>query len=247
MISKYLNSLKILTFPHPNILLQGKIIIVKKIKKIKEIQRRFVEREKKCKGIGTKKRVLRHITPSKTGYITIKNKIKNKQTNPSSIHTHHTTTPFLTLHPPPPLEPFHLPQPLFLLSHSQPLDLSFLHSSLLYHTMVMNERPTKRVKRRVTADLYDFLSFPTAGDDSAAAVPFRNGVYRFLSDHARSAFPPELFPSLMTWQILFRVGEVGDGGDVSSGLVTLDIVEEDVTRSRTIYCDQCRVVGELNR
>lgn len=200
-------------------------------------ERKVQENRHKEKGFTT------HITPSKTGYITIKqNKKRNKQT---LIFTH-TTTPFLTLHPPPPLEPFHLPQPFFLLSHSQPIDLSFFHSSLL-HTMVMNERPTKRVKRRVTADLYDFLSFPTAGDDSAAAVPFRTGVYRFLSDHARSAFPPELFPSLMTWQILFRVGEVGDGGDVSSGLVTLDIVEEDVTRSRTIYCDQCRVVGELNR
>ncbi|XP_058763633.1 PHD finger protein At1g33420-like [Vicia villosa] len=109
--------------------------------------------------------------------------------------------------------------------------------------MVFNERPTKRMKRRVTADLYDFLTFPSAGDFSDA-VPFRNRVHRFLSDHARVAFPPSLFPSLMTWQILFRVGDDVDGSDLSSALVTLDIVEEDVTCSRsTVYCDQCRVVG----
>ncbi|CAL5212062.1 unnamed protein product [Lathyrus oleraceus] len=109
--------------------------------------------------------------------------------------------------------------------------------------MVFNERPTKRMKTRVTADLYDFLTFPFAGDFSDA-LPFRNRVHRFLADHARVAFPPSLFPSLMTWQILFRVGEVVDGSDLSSAMVTLDIVEEDVTCSRsTVYCDQCRVVG----
>lgn len=114
--------------------------------------------------------------------------------------------------------------------------------------MVVNERPSKRMKRRVTADLYDFLTFPTAAGDFSTAVPFRNGVQRFLSDHARITFPPSLFPSLMTWQILFRVGEHVDGSDLSSAMVTLDIVEEDVTRSRSsVYCDQCRVVGESNR
>lgn len=113
--------------------------------------------------------------------------------------------------------------------------------------MVVNERPSKRMKRRVTADLYDFLSFPAAGD-SSSAVPFRNCVQRFLSDHARITFPPSLFPSLMTWQILFRVGDLVDGADLSPAMVTLDIVEEDVTRSRgSVYCDQCRVVGESNR
>lgn len=114
--------------------------------------------------------------------------------------------------------------------------------------MVVNERPSKRMKRRVTADLYDFLSFPAAGDVSPAAVPFRNRIQRFLSDHARVTFPPSLFPALMTWQILFRVGELVDGPDLSPAMVALDIVEEDVTRSRTsVYCDQCRVVGESNR
>ncbi|XP_061359413.1 PHD finger protein At1g33420-like [Gastrolobium bilobum] len=109
--------------------------------------------------------------------------------------------------------------------------------------MVVNERPAKRMKRRVTADLYDFLTFPAAGDDSSS-VAFRNSVQRFLYDHARITFPPSLFPSLMTWRILFRVGELVDGPDLSPATVTLDIVEEDVTRSRSsVYCDQCRVVG----
>ncbi|CAJ2655288.1 unnamed protein product [Trifolium pratense] len=109
--------------------------------------------------------------------------------------------------------------------------------------MVVNERPSKRMKRRVTADLYDFLTFPPASDKSTA-VPFRTDVHRFVSEHARVTFPPSLFSSLMTWQILFRVGDVGDGSDLSTAMVALDIVEEDVTRSRSsVYCDQCRVVG----
>lgn len=116
--------------------------------------------------------------------------------------------------------------------------------------MVVNERPTKRMKRRVSADLYDFLTFPAAGDRScddaaAAGEPFRKAVQRFLTNHARLTFPPSLFPSLMTWQILFRIGGLVDGPDLSPAMVTLDIVEEDVTRSRSsVYCDQCRVVGE---
>ncbi|KAG4966697.1 hypothetical protein GLYMA_12G003300v4 [Glycine max] len=109
--------------------------------------------------------------------------------------------------------------------------------------MVVNERPSKRMKRRVTADLRDFLTFPEPGV-TASGQPFRNCVQRFLSDHARITFPPSLFPSLMTWQILFRVGDIVSGPDLSPAMVTLDIVEEDVTRCRTsVYCDQCRVVG----
>lgn len=118
--------------------------------------------------------------------------------------------------------------------------------------MVVNERPSKRMKRRVSADLYNFLTFPAAGDgffdESAAGEPFRKAVQRFLTNHARLTFPPSLFPSLMTWQILFRIGGLLDGPDLSPAMVTLDIVEEDVTRSRSsVYCDQCRVVGESTR
>ncbi|KAF7824931.1 PHD finger protein [Senna tora] len=114
--------------------------------------------------------------------------------------------------------------------------------------MVLNERPSKRMKRRVSADLYDFLTFPANGDhfsdESVGGEPFRKAVQRFLTNHARLTFPPSLFPSLMTWQILYRIGGLVDGPDPSPAMVTLDIVEEDVTRSRSsVYCDQCRVVG----
>jgi hypothetical protein len=37
------------------------------------------------------------------------------------------------------------------------------------------------------------------------------------------------------------------GGEAGSAVVSLDVVEEDVARSRTVYCDQCRVVGELTQ
>ncbi|XP_042025133.1 PHD finger protein At1g33420-like isoform X1 [Salvia splendens] len=111
--------------------------------------------------------------------------------------------------------------------------------------MVVNGRPTKRlVKRRVTADLSDFLTFPSAGDleSPAAARPFRTTVRAFLTQHAILPPPSSLFPHLLTWQILFRVGDlaVDDGGPA---IVCLDVVEEDVARSRSVYCDQCRVVG----
>lgn len=99
------------------------------------------------------------------------------------------------------------------------------------------------MKRRVTADLCDFLTFPSAADEFSG--PFRSNVRSFLSKHARlpSFFAPVIFPYLLTWQIAFRIGEV-DGQDSSQvATIALDVVEEDVTRSRSVYCDQCRVVG----
>lgn len=112
--------------------------------------------------------------------------------------------------------------------------------------MVVNEiRPFKRAKRRSTSDLCDFLSFPSvSGDgdgDCFAEQPFWSAVQSFLKQYGHSRFPPSLFPSLVTWQILLRVGDPADG----AGVVSLDVVEEDVARSRSVYCDQCRVVGEL--
>lgn len=100
------------------------------------------------------------------------------------------------------------------------------------------------MKRRVTADLFDFLAFPAAGDPAVA--PFRTSVKSFLAKHALLPPPASLFPHLLTWQIWFRVGEaVVEGGESSPAAVCLDVVEEDVARSRSVYCDQCRVVGEF--
>lgn len=111
--------------------------------------------------------------------------------------------------------------------------------------MAVTGRPMKRlVKRRVTADLSDFLTFPSGGD-LAAAKPFRTTVRSLLTKHAFLPPPSTLFPHLLAWQILFRVGDVAvdDGGPAT---VCLDVVEEDVARSRSVYCDQCRVVGEFS-
>ncbi|GLT74641.1 hypothetical protein SLA2020_464280 [Shorea laevis] len=110
-----------------------------------------------------------------------------------------------------------------------------------------NSRPLKRARRsaRVTADLPDFIAFPPPAVGSVK--PFRVAVRSFLSNNARLtvAFPPPVLPCLMTWQILFRVGDLmSDGPDLAPVVVALDVVEEDVTRStRSVYCDQCRVVG----
>ncbi|XP_009587240.1 PHD finger protein At1g33420-like [Nicotiana tabacum] len=113
--------------------------------------------------------------------------------------------------------------------------------------VVMNGRPMKRLKRRVTADLNDFLTFPDVGNIAGgSSEPFRTTVKAFLSKHALLPPPSSLFPHLLTWQILFRVGDltndVGDD-DSSPAVVCLDVIEEDVARSRSVYCDQCRVVG----
>ncbi|KAK4394285.1 PHD finger protein [Sesamum angolense] len=108
--------------------------------------------------------------------------------------------------------------------------------------MVVNARPTKRlVKRRVTADLSDFLTFPTDAD-LPSLKPFRTTVRAFLTKHALLPPPSSLFPHLLTWQLLFRVGDLS-GDDGGPAVVCLDVVEEDVARSRSVYCDQCRVVG----
>ncbi|OMO57552.1 putative DNA binding protein [Corchorus olitorius] len=103
--------------------------------------------------------------------------------------------------------------------------------------------PVKRMKRRVTVDLYDFLTFPSSASGSGVSMPFRTNVRAFLTKHALMPPPSSLFPHLMTWQILFRVGDATEGPDSSPAMVFLDVVEEDVARSRSIYCNQCRVVG----
>lgn len=114
--------------------------------------------------------------------------------------------------------------------------------------MVVNTRPLKRMK---TVDPYDFFTFPSS---SSVAVesdggPFRTNVRAFLSRHAIPPPPSSLFPHLLTWQIVFRISDAAasDGDASPPPPIYLDIVEEDVARSRSVYCDQCRVVGEFNR
>ncbi|KAF8011723.1 hypothetical protein BT93_I0007 [Corymbia citriodora subsp. variegata] len=121
--------------------------------------------------------------------------------------------------------------------------------------VVVSGRPMKRLKRRVTADLLDFLTFPSSSSSSSSSAsgagggtggPFRTRVKEFLSRHAMPPPPSSLFPHLTTWQVVFRVGDVvttGVGLDPSPAAVCLDVVEEEVSRSRSVYCDQCRVVG----
>lgn len=114
--------------------------------------------------------------------------------------------------------------------------------------MVVNGRPLKRARARVEAR--DFARFPAAGDCGAAGT-FREAVRGFLAKHARLLPLPSIFspaaaaapPHLLIWRVSLRVGEAGE--EESGGGVELNVVEEDVLRSRSVYCDQCRVVGEL--
>ncbi|KAL6840161.1 hypothetical protein ACP4OV_029971 [Aristida adscensionis] len=111
--------------------------------------------------------------------------------------------------------------------------------------MVVNGRPLKRARARVEAR--DFAGFPAAGDGGAAGT-FREAVRGFLARHARLLPLPSIFspaaaaapPHLLIWRVSLSVGEDGEDG---GGRVELNVVEEDVLRSRSVYCDQCRVVG----
>ncbi|WVZ67976.1 hypothetical protein U9M48_016977 [Paspalum notatum var. saurae] len=112
--------------------------------------------------------------------------------------------------------------------------------------MVVNGRPLKRARARVEAR--DFAGFPAAGDGGAAGT-FREAVRGFLAKHARLLPLPSIFspaaaaapPHLLIWRVSLRVGEAGE--EESGGRVELNVVEEDVLRSRSVYCEQCRVVG----
>jgi len=114
--------------------------------------------------------------------------------------------------------------------------------------MVVNGRPLKRARARVEAR--GIAGFPAAGDGGAAGT-FREAVRGFLAKHARLLPLPSIFspaaaaapPHLLIWRVSLRVGEAGE--EETGGRVELNVVEEDVLRSRSVYCDQCRVVGEL--
>ncbi|KAK9167817.1 hypothetical protein Scep_003008 [Stephania cephalantha] len=117
--------------------------------------------------------------------------------------------------------------------------------------MVVNGKPpSKRLMKRVSADLHDFMKFPdveTEVPDQRLRGFFRGNVRSFLTKHGRYPAPCSLFPHLMIWQVLLRIGDLVDDKDGSSpAVVTLDVIEEDVTKSRSIYCDQCRVIGWSN-
>ncbi|KAJ0972148.1 hypothetical protein J5N97_020107 [Dioscorea zingiberensis] len=93
--------------------------------------------------------------------------------------------------------------------------------------MAVGSRPLKRAKRRVTAGLHDFL----AGEPLEG--PFRECVRAFLSRHGLPSPPAPAAQHLSVWRVASRVGDS----------VELGVVEEDVATSRSVYCDQCRVVG----
>lgn len=103
----------------------------------------------------------------------------------------------------------------------------------------------KRTKRRVTADMYDFLTFPAAGDEPWSSLdgPFRRNVQTFVARCGRRVPPPVTLGRLhvATWRVPFRIG--GEPDDSWPPDVQLDVVEDEVAGSKRAYCDDCRVVG----
>ena len=109
--------------------------------------------------------------------------------------------------------------------------------------MVVNSRPLKRARARVEAT--DFARFPAAGDCGAAGT-FREAVRGFLAKHARLLPLPSIFsPAAAAAPAdLEGVPKGRGGGGGRERRQGGALVEEDVLRSRSVYCDQCRVVGE---
>ncbi|XP_026659539.2 PHD finger protein At1g33420-like [Phoenix dactylifera] len=107
-------------------------------------------------------------------------------------------------------------------------------------------RSVKRTKRRVTAGMHDFLTFPSTGDEPSSGLegPFRKNVRAFVARCGRRVPPHAVLarPQLATWRVAFRLGGESDGGGPPA--VEVDVVEEDVARSKNVYCDDCRVVGK---
>ncbi|CAM8950343.1 unnamed protein product [Rhodiola kirilowii] len=115
--------------------------------------------------------------------------------------------------------------------------------------MVVNCRPAKRTKRPSTPWnlTISTTSFPANSHYTATAtttttfLTSRLGLEsRRFSPTTLAALPlqPSLFPSVLTWQILFSLQPH------HPVLLSVHVVEEDATRSRSdVYCDHCRVVG----
>ena len=121
--------------------------------------------------------------------------------------------------------------------------------------MVVNERPMKRMKRRIFADLYDFHTFPTTTNTTEEAEqPFRIKMRAFLEKHAHLTLSHSaaVLPSLFTWQLLLRVTSHSTTTHTNN-MLSLYVVEEDVTRisssssrsRRSVYCDHCCVAGNF--
>ncbi|XP_064942562.1 PHD finger protein At1g33420-like isoform X1 [Musa acuminata AAA Group] len=98
--------------------------------------------------------------------------------------------------------------------------------------VAVDGRPLKRARRRDEADGMLGLPDGISAGEIAPCGPFRHCARYFIARQARVA-PPAL-PRLRTWRMASRVGDTA---------VDLDVVEEDVARSRRIYCDHCRIVG----
>ena len=127
--------------------------------------------------------------------------------------------------------------------------------------MVVNERPMKRMKRRIFADLYDFHTFPTTTTTTTTEEdeqPFRIKMRAFLEKHAHLTLSHSaaVLPSLFTWQLLLRVTSHSishTSTTHTNNMVSLYVVEEDVTRisssssrsRRSVYCDHCCVAGNF--
>ncbi|KAK1582222.1 hypothetical protein Q3G72_012968 [Acer saccharum] len=58
-------------------------------------------------------------------------------------------------------------------------------STTTTYDMVVNGRPLKRMKRRVTVDLYYFLTFPAIEGSGAMEQKPRSGLFRFAKRDSR--------------------------------------------------------------
>ncbi|XP_074558511.1 PHD finger protein At1g33420-like [Curcuma longa] len=108
--------------------------------------------------------------------------------------------------------------------------------------------PPSLPRRWVTAAPFDLVTFPD--DDGAVGLdgPFRENIRLLLSLHGRPLAPPS-DPRVLVHRLRRSAASAhleGGSDDGHEGTpapdVELYVLEEDVLRSKSIYCDQCRVV-----
>lgn len=105
-------------------------------------------------------------------------------------------------------------------------------------------RPFKQTKRHIAAKgVEKFAKLPErkVGLNEEFDGPFRSNIRLFLMKYGWEVpLPPVLhrevmLPCLMTWRVVLELACMD---------VVMHVIEEDVRRSRSVYCENCRVAGQ---
>lgn len=111
-------------------------------------------------------------------------------------------------------------------------------------TLFVKVHPFKRTKRNnATKGMQKSVKLLVSkvGLNHEFDGPFRSNIGTFLVKYGREVPLPSvlhregMLPYLMTWQVML---------EFASENVVMHVVEEDVRRSRSVYCENCRLAGQ---